>query len=147
MEYAIMGGTTFTYKIELLGSKDFKVIETIGRGILGNTVTEWSVDTYGKVYKSSGDGSYIGSFSPIWIPVNKMKIGDVFDEDHHVMKRMSWKKWEVLVVENTAGASIGKVEDYFDATTGFKVGTYVSAGGEIEIILMKTNVSGLEAGE
>jgi hypothetical protein len=123
------------------------VVETETWSALGDSVTEFFIDNYGKVYKSSGDGSYIGAFSPIWIPVNKMEIGDIFDEDHHVMKRMSWKKWDVLVVENTAGSSIGKVEDYFDVTTGFKVGTYVNAGGEIEIILMKTNVRGLEGGE
>jgi len=127
----IDGVVSYFFKIAAIGNKGYKIIETQTRGpILPDDVEEMFVDIYGVVYKSSFE-PYEGKFSPIWIPVNKFKVGDTVNRNYHVVRKDRWKQWEVLVLEGSLGG-----EYYYDLKTGFHVGT---SGRRFEAVLVDTN--------
>lgn len=134
LEYKV-GTSIETYKILALGSKGFKIVETRQRSPLPDDVEELFVDKYGRVYKSSFE-PYEGNFSPIWIPVKKLKIGDTVDGRYLVARKDRWEKWEVLVLKD----KFAEAETYFDLSTGFLVGAFaktpIGPGG---YVLVDTN--------
>jgi hypothetical protein len=123
-----------TYQVEALARGRFRIIETEKRGVLGDDVEEFFVDAYGKVYESSFK-SYEGHFSPIWLPVHQMKIGDVF-EGLLVDRKDRWKNWDVLIIKH----KLAQAEEYYELNTGFFVGAFartaVGSGGNV---LVETN--------
>jgi len=130
LEYRWPDGSPEYYRIEAIGNKGYKIIETHKREpVLPDDVEEMFVNTYGRVYKSSFE-PYEGEFSPIWIPVNKFKVGD-FKGNSRVSRKDRWKKWEVLVLEGDIGG-----EYYYDLKTGFLVGL---KGRGFENVLVSTN--------
>jgi hypothetical protein len=123
------GGMTVIYNVHDIEDRNFKIVKTkIRRG--RNKTIDIFTDAYGKVYESSFK-DYEGKFSLIWIPVNKMDIGDTFDDGYKVIRKDKWKKWEVLVVKNP----YFNEEQYFELNTGYLVGVK----GSIEVNLVKTN--------
>lgn len=138
LEYMHPDGSPESYKIEAIGSKGYKIVETLKGGPVSfDNVKEMFVDIYGMVYKSSFE-PYEGGFSPIWIPVNKFKVGDAVPYAYthtRVARKDRWKKWEVLVLEGDIGG-----EYYYDLKTGFSVGL---RGRGVEVILVNTNAPGL----
>jgi hypothetical protein len=133
LEYKLGNKGKKTYNVSISNKKGFKVIEIEQWPIFDDEVEEYSVDLYGKVYSS---GAYKGEFSPIWIPVNKMKVGNTFDGGFLVSRLDNWKRWEVMVVK----APIGRTEIYHDLTTGFLVGMVTtSVSGTTKTVLVDTN--------
>jgi hypothetical protein len=93
------------------------------------------VNKYGKVYQTNGRKKRIGKFSPIWIPVHKMEIGDKFDGRNLVDREDKWEKWKVLVVKDIPTG----VEDYYEINTGYLVGSVAKSPRGGKIILVNTN--------
>ena len=55
---------------------------------------------------------------------------------------MAWEGWDVWVAGG--GSAIGKVEWYYEKTTGFLVGSRAeSMGSGMSLKLLKTNAAGL----
>lgn len=134
LEYRL-GGLRTIYNIHVLANHKFKIIETQKARVLSDDVEELYVDAYGRVYKSSFK-PYKGKFSPIWIPVHKMEIGDTFDSGYTVARKEKWEKWEVLVIKDP----VVREERYFDLNTGFWVGSFArTAVGAGKIVLINTN--------
>ncbi len=134
LEYDVMGYATI-YNVETLDDNQFKITETEKRGPLSDDIEELFVDEYGKVYKSTFK-DYEGKFSPIWIPVHEMEIGDTFNNGYKVIRREQWKKWEVFVIQNP----LFPEERYFDTNTGYRVGAEGKAKlGRYKAVLINTN--------
>ena len=75
---------------------------------------------------------YEKKFSPVWIPIHEMEIGDTFDSGYTVTRKEKWKKWDVLVVKDPDSNN----ERYFDINTGYWVGSYER---RLTIVLVDTN--------
>jgi hypothetical protein len=135
MKYEI-GGISTSYEVNKTDDNRYKIMETRKRGkVLGDKTHELQVDSYGRVYESTFE-PYEDKFSPIWIPVNTMEIGDAFDGRKVVVRKDRWKKWEVLVIKDTLTQS----ESYFESQTGFWVGSFAkTAVGSGEMVLVDTN--------
>jgi hypothetical protein len=99
-------------------------------------VIEFFVDNYGRVYKSSVK-DYEGEYSPVWIPLHAMKIGDSYDGVYKVARRDQWKKWDVMVVKNPDFDE----EQYFELNTGYLVGVKGEFGLSYELVLVNTNAN------
>jgi len=134
LEYRL-GGLRTIYNVHVLANHKFKIIETQKARVLSDDVEELYVDAYGRVNKSSFK-PYEGKFSPIWIPVHEMEIGDTFDDGYKVIRTEQWKKWKVLVIKDP----VVREERYFDLNTGFWVGSFAkTAVGAGKIVLVNTN--------
>lgn len=131
-----LGSIATTFNIHALDNGQFEIIEIRKRGILSDKRKELYIDTYGRVYESSFE-PYEGIFSPLWIPVHKMDIGDTFDGGYTVARKEKWRKWEVLVVKDPHVQE----ERYFDLETGFWVGSFAkTATGRTGVeVLVNTN--------
>ncbi len=135
LEYDRGGGSRTIYNVQVLENYRFKITETRKREPLSDDVEELFVDSYGRVYKSSFE-DYEGGFSPIWIPVHEMEIGDTFDDGYAVLREDTWKKWKVLVVKNP----IVEEERYYDLNTGYWVGLFAKTPmGVVAFVLVNTN--------
>jgi len=131
LEYAGNGRPYLIYEVSVIEGNKFKILRTDRLYKTERGKVELYVDNYGKVYKSSKK-RYKGKFSPIWIPVHEMDIGDKFDGRNLVIRRDRWVKWNVLVVKDLpTGAEV-----YYEINTGFYVGE--STRGT-KIILSNTN--------
>jgi len=133
LEYDVGKGYKLIYNFHMIEDNKFKIIEIDETGFSGKDIEEFYINRHGKVYKSSKE-IYEGGFSPIWIPVHEMEIGDTVD-DYKVVRKDKWKKWEVLVVKNPDF----QVEKYFELNTGFLVGVKGRFGMAYEITLVDTN--------
>jgi len=138
LEYDAMG-IPITYELSILENSKFKITKTEKYKVLRDKVEEYYVNTYGKILKSTSKESK-GKFSPIWIPVHEMKIGDTFKylegDRFTVLRKEKWEKWDVLVIKNL---DFGE-ERYFDLNTGYWVGLYGKSGrGAVTIVLVNTN--------
>ncbi len=135
LEYDVGSGYKLIYNIYVLDNNKYKIIETDETGILGKEVEELLVNSFGKVYESSKK-SYKGKFSPIWIPVHEIEIGDTIDGRHIAIKKDKWEKWDVMVLKDIAA----EAESYYDLNTGYWVGSFAkTAVGVGKIILINTN--------
>jgi hypothetical protein len=126
-------GFKWTYNIHNIEDGKFRINETEEEGAIGKRLREYFVDSKGKVYKTDTK-DYQGKFSPIWLPVHEMKIGDTFDNGDAVVRKDKWKKWEVLVIKDSDSNN----ERYFDVNTGYFVGSYESRA---TVVLINTNAS------
>lgn len=138
-EAPFFDGLTLEYKWGLMKKvyevkdidKGFRILQTrVSKG-LGNKTEEFFVDEYGKVYKST-EKAYVGHFSPMWIPVNKMDVGSEYNDGFTIIKKDRWKIWDVLVSE----CPMSGEKTYFEANTGYLVG---KKGKGYEIYLINTN--------
>ena len=135
LEYAGNGKPYLTYKVNVVEDYKFKIIETDKLYTTERGKVELFVDSYGKVYESR-EKRYIGRFSPIWIPVHEMKIGDTFDKRNFVERNEKWERWDVLVVKDTPTGA----ESYYDINTGYWVGGIGrTSAGSSKLILINTN--------
>lgn len=133
LEYDAAGiKTIFSFERQL--NLNYKITETEKRKPLNDKIIDIFVDSYGKVYKSSFK-DYEGGFSPIWIPIHVMKVGDIYDGGYKLTKKDRWKKWDVMVIENPAHDE----EQYFDVNTGYLVGVKGRFGMSYEVVLVNTN--------
>ena len=123
-------GIKLIFNVHSIENNSYKIVETEVSEVLGDTIRDFFVDMYGKVYKSSFK-DYEGNFTSIWIPVHQMKIGDTFDDGYKVLRKDKWKKWEVLVIKNPTYNE----EQYFELNTGYLVGVK----GSVEVNLVNTN--------
>jgi hypothetical protein len=124
----------YIYNFESIENYSYKLVKTEKREPLRDKITDFYVDTYGRVYESS-DGTFEGDFSFIWIPVNVMEIGDEFDGRYTVSRRDRYRKWDVLVIK----AIEFDVEHYFEINTGYLVGVKGKFGMAFEFYLINTN--------
>ncbi len=141
LEYGV-GAQRVIYSVHALENKKFKMVRAEKREPLSDNVEELYIKTNGQVYKSTYKG-FEGKFSPIWLPIVKMKVGDTFDGGKLVERKDKWGRWNVLVVQET---SVG-VTHYYDLATGFLVGEEASTlRGNSKVVLINTNanISGLE---
>ncbi len=123
------------YNVHVLENNKYKILETDTVYITDSDKIEMYVDKNGRVYESSKE-RYEGKFSPIWIPVNEMEIGDKFDERKLIEREDKWEKWEVLVVKDTPTGG----ESYYDLNTGYWVGAFArTPRGAGKIVLVNTN--------
>ncbi len=135
LEYAGNGKPYLTYLVSALEDNKYKILRKDRLYTTKRGEVELFVDSYGKVYKSRKK-RYLDRFSPIWIPVHKMKIGDTFDERNYVERRDRWESWEVLVVKDTPTGA----ESYYDISTGYWVGGVGNTSiGSSKIVLINTN--------
>lgn len=134
------GGLRTIYNVQVLEDHKFRIVETEKSRIMPDRVQELYVDTHGRFYKSSKKGDS-GAFSPIWLPVHEMKIGETFDGDNAVVKKDKWKIWDVLVIKNP----LYNAEGYYDLNTGYLVGGSArsATGTSGEEVLVNTNASTL----
>lgn len=135
LEYRL-GGLKIIYEVEVLSNHKFKIVETEKAKVLSDDIEELFVDKYGKVYESSKK-RYEGKFSPIWIPVHEIEIGDTISGgDFTAIRTDKWKGWDVLVLK----ADIVESENYHDLNTGFWVGSFArTAIGSGTVVLVNTN--------
>jgi hypothetical protein len=124
------------YKVNILSDSNYKILKTHTGYKTDAGKTEIYVNKYGKGYKSS-ESRYEGVFSPIWIPVHEVEIGDTLNEIKVVDRKDKWEKWEVLVVKDTR---FTLAEDYYDLNTGYMVGGFArTPRGAGKLVLAKTN--------
>jgi len=123
-------GLKLIFNVRSIENNNYKITETEVSEVLGDTIRDFFVDIYGKVYKSSFK-DYEGKYTSIWIPVHQLKIGDAFDDGYKVLRKDTWKKWEVLVIKNPTYNE----EQYFELNTGYLVGVK----GSVEVNLVNTN--------
>ena len=124
----------YIYNFESIENYSYKLVETEKREPLRDKITDFYIDTYGRVYESS-NGSFEGKLSPIWIPVNVMEIDDTFDGKYSVSRKDRYRKWDVLVIK----AVKFDVEHYFEINTGYLVGVKGKFGMAFEFYLINTN--------
>jgi hypothetical protein len=138
LEYTFDNNIPEIYNITALGDNRFKIIKkTSWKGVFKDDIKEFFVDAYGRVYKSSSK-AYPGGFSPIWIPVYVMQIGDTFGDGYQLVRKDKWQKWNVVVVK--CPSSLGEVELYLESSSGFRVGDFVRLGAiETTTVLVNTN--------
>ncbi len=137
LEYEYGSRLKLIYNVNVLESNKFKILkkDTFYKTYRGKT--EILVDAYGRVYESSSK-RYKGKFSPIWIPVHEMEIGDTFDGRNIVERKAKWEKWDVLVVKDIPTGA----EDYYELNTGYLVGSYAKTDRGIgKSVLVKTNAN------
>jgi hypothetical protein len=135
LEY-MQGSIKTIYMVEVLKNNRFKIISIRKREPLSDDVDEFFVDAYGTV-KESSFKDYVGGFSPIWLPVHDMDIGDTFDDGYTVLRKDHWKKWEVMAIKNP----ILDEESYFDLNSGYSVGAKGKNAGGYEEFLVATNAN------
>ena len=142
LEYTIGNEVPEIYNITALGNNKFKIIEkTSWKGVLKDEIDEFFVDSYGKVYKSSFK-NWEGSFSPVWIPIYLMQIGDTFGKGYQVVRREKWQKWNVVVVRCPLPRGLAEAEIYLESSTGFVVGKFEKMGAmETTKVLVNTNAN------
>ncbi len=129
------GGISYIYNVQELENSEFKIIEIEKREPLSDKIEELFVNAYGRVFKSTFK-DYKGGFSPIWIPVHEIEIGDTIDGRHIAIKKDKWEKWDVMVLKDIAA----EAESYYDLNTGYWVGSFAkTAVGVGKIILINTN--------
>lgn len=134
-EYDVGASKRIIYNVQVLDNNQFKITETRKRRVLSDDIEELFVDAHGKVYKSTFK-PYKGKFSPIWIPVHVMEIGDTFDGGYVVTRKDKWEKWEVLVIKEP----VVREERYYDLNTGYWVGLFAKTPmGVITFVLVNTN--------
>ncbi len=136
LEYEIKG-KKIIFNAHVLDNKKYKIVKTEKSKVFGDKIKEFFVDAYGRVYKSSFK-DYEGGFSPIWIPVYAMEIGDTYDEGYTILRKDKWKKWNVMVIKNPY---IIEEEQYFEINTGYLVGVKGIFGRAFEFFLVKTNAN------
>lgn len=135
MEYAGNGKPYLTYKVSALEDNKFRILRKDKLYVTKRGEVELFVDSYGKVYASKKK-RYLDRFSPIWIPVHEIEIGDTFDKRNYVERKDKWKSWEVLVVKDTPTGA----ESYYDLHTGYWVGGAGNTSlGSSKIVLINTN--------
>ncbi len=134
LEYEIKGKKIIFDVYAVIDNKNYKIVETEKSKVFGDETKELFVDAYGRVYKSSFK-DYEGKFSPIWIPVNKIKINDTFDSGYKILRKDKWRKWDVMVIKNPDIEE----ERYFEVNTGYFVGTKGKFGMAYEVVLVDTN--------
>jgi hypothetical protein len=135
LEYNLGGPFRVSYAVKNFKDDGYKIIETYKGGVLNGETEEMWVNVYGRVYKSTNK-NYERTFSHIWIPVNKMEIGDSFKylgDEYTVARIGKWKKWEVMVIKNLDYG----YERYYEVNTGYWVGSSGERGKKI--ILTNTN--------
>ncbi|MEN8263008.1 MAG: hypothetical protein ABFR82_06055 [Nitrospirota bacterium] len=135
-EFMNSAGESFNYyEIESYENNRFHMIEKDAPVFSEKDKKEYTLNRWGRVIKKKR-GRFSEGFSSIWIPVNKMEIGDNFDNGYTVVRRDKWRQWEVLVVKD----SLFGGERYFDINTGFWVGLSVTTGmGGATFVLVDTN--------
>ncbi len=125
----------YIYEINSLDDNGFKITEKEKWKALKFKPAVMMVKANGRVYESNKK-RYKNKFSPIWIPVNEMDIGDKFDGRNIVERKAKWEKWDVLVVKDIPTGA----EDYYELNTGYLVGSYAkTAIGVGKIVLLNTN--------
>ena len=135
LEYDVGSNKKITYTFQISNSNQFKITETRKRKVLDDDIEELYVGKYGKVRKSSFK-PFEGKFSPVWIPVQKMSIGDTFDGGFLVARKDTWRQWQVLVIKDPRFDA----EEYFEINTGYFVGSVTrTAVGTGEFVLISTN--------
>lgn len=137
LEYGSSGATygRYIYEINSLDDNGFKITKKEKWKALKPKPVVMMVKANGRVYESNKK-RYKNKFSPIWIPVNEMEIGDKFDDRNIVERKAKWEKWKVLVVKDTPTGG----ESYYDLNTGYWVGSFArTAVGSGEIVLVDTN--------
>ena len=87
------------FNVEALSDGEFQIIETATPKLIGDKIDKMQVDRFGRVYKSTFE-PYEGKFSPIWIPVTKLKINGKFDGRKKLVRIEPWREWEVAVVKD-----------------------------------------------
>ena len=127
-----------------------------GYKVLGHTdfneedIDEMIVDSYGKIKDETSIGSFLYSlvfdsndfknrmkdkYSLLWMPTNKMKIGDKFN-DGTIIRKEHWREWDVLVLRDSNFST----EFYFDVDTGYLVGNKLNfMKMKSEQVLINTN--------
>lgn len=133
LEYKIKN-KKIIFTVYMQDNGNYKIVEIEKSKVFGDKVKEMFVDAYGRVYQSSFK-DYEGKFSPIWIPVHKMEIGDTFDEGYKIIRNDKWKNWNTIVVKTP---DINE-EQYFEVNTGYFVGAKGRAGISYEVVLIDTN--------
>lgn len=133
LEYSA-GGIKTIFSFARQENFNYKITETEKRKPLNDKVTELFVDNYGRVYKSSFK-DYEGGFSPVWIPVHAMKVGDSYDGGYKLTRKDRWRKWDVMVIKNPDFDE----EQYFEKNTGYLVGVKGKFGMSYELVLVNTN--------
>ncbi|HDH00698.1 MAG TPA: hypothetical protein ENG80_02675 [Nitrospirae bacterium] len=138
LEYS-SSGIPVTYEVSVTDNNEFKITETKKHKVFDDEIELYHVDAQGIVVKGSWKESE-GYFSPIWIPINEMEVGDTFKynggDKYKIVKKDRWKKWNVLVIK---GMTLGE-ERYFDLNTGFWVGLHGKGMGRaVTIVLTDTN--------
>ena len=123
-----------TFSVHSTDNNGFKITRTEHYRGLNDKTDELLVDKYGVVKKSTSN-KYIGKYSPLWIPVNSMNIGDKFNDGFSILRKEKWKDWEVFVIKNP---KINE-ERYFEATYGYFVGAKGKVNRNYELILTNTN--------
>jgi hypothetical protein len=127
-------GVRVMYTVNALDKDRFKIIKTEQWGTFGDKITELYVNMRGRVYKSNTRG-YKGKFSPIWIPVHQIEVGESFDEGYTAIRKDRWKNWDVMVIKSTGTEE----ERYFELNKGFFVGLTGSFDRKYEPVLVNTN--------
>ena len=125
------------YDIQRLEKGNFKITQMSFSDVRPGRedIETFHVNAYGRVYKTSRK-AYDGIFSPIWIPVNTLRVGDKYDDGFTILRRDKWKGWDVLVSKNP----LFEMETYFDQHTGFMVGAFIKSGaGSSDLVLVNTN--------
>ena len=135
------------YKIRAVHD-GFKVIRYSGSD--GKDTDEEIIDSYGKIKKETSIGSFLYSlvfdsnkfkehfkdkFSSLWIPTNKIQIGDKIDSGT-ITRKEHWREWEVLVLNAPWPFSMGF---YYDVDTGYLVGSKLNSRMKSEQVLVNTN--------
>jgi hypothetical protein len=131
-----LGSTTETYKVRLLNSGEFEVIETEQFEDLELEEVKMIVDPYGKVKSRVKDGKICkkGYKIHLWLPKCYRKEG-ASREGFCVINRAHWEKWDVWVAKDEMGVCY-----YYEANTGFFVGWEVSTQiGRGKLVLVNTN--------
>ncbi len=124
----------YLYHFKETENYQYTIVKTEQRKPLNDKTTEFHVDTYGKVSKSS-NGKFEGKLSPVWIPVKKIEVGDHIDGKYKVLRNEQYKKWNVWVLKTIEF----DVEHYFEIMTGYLVGVKGKFGMAFEYYLTSSN--------
>jgi len=146
-----------TYRLEDIGDEQYRVVKTdYNEKRRMSMDEEFAVDIYGKVVSREREYKYgdtvrrvedyeYGKFSKIWIPVQGLEKGDVFNGTLTVTGRAKWMEWDVVIVTDALVAP--GAEWYYDAETGFFVGMKAGIGvkfigsEERDEVLSETNAA------
>lgn len=103
--------------------------------------TEVLVDKYGRVDKGKPLCLISPDEPPLWAPVSHMKPGGTIEKARFYQKQ-HWQRWDVWVAH--PDLPVGSADWYYEAKTGFLVGTVFSAmGAGMSTLLGETNAEGL----
>jgi len=122
------------YKVHTHDDGTFKITKTEKYRALQDKIEEFFLNPYGIVYKSTLD-KYKGNFSPLWIPINTINIGDTFNSGYSAERKTRWKHWEVIVIKNPRVNE----ERFYEVNTGYFVGLRGNVGRSYNLILNYAN--------